>query len=423
MKRGFSTTMYSAGHIPLGIISCPGSEVFAAQMVNHLRKQTKARFFKKCEALSRAYKIPVEEIVRQHNYAIDLESNRIEPLGATDSFRNAKFEVPAKFTRFANGEIKTEILSSIRERDIYIVQDVYSQSSGNYFGAAAESYSVNDHFMTLLTAVDAALGAGPARVTCVLPAYPYARQHKKKGREGLTAALVGRILEDMGVHRILTLDIHSKDIEHTFRSLHLESMHASYQITKQLLTLIDIEKEDLVVVAPDTGAVDRNKYYANSLRKPLAMLYKERNYGEVSTSADNSNIKAMRMLGDVKGKTVFLADDMLGTGGTLISALNVMKEMGAVKVIIGISLPLFTGDALERFEEAYQAGLFHRIIGCNAVTHGDSLLKREWYINADVSKLFAQVLSRLHDSSSLGVLIDNNDLIQKLLHRAASEKK
>jgi ribose-phosphate pyrophosphokinase len=266
-----------------------------------------------------------------------------------------------------------------------------------------------------MTAVDAAIQAGAESVTVVIPSYPYARQHKKKGREGLTAARFGQMMENMGVTRILTLDIHSKEIENTFIRLNLESLHGSYQILRCLHDLIDLNDPDLVIVSPDTGAVDRNKFYASCIQRPLAMLYKERDYSKVSTSAGESNITSTKLLGDVWGKNVFLADDLLGTGGTLIKAFKQLKEMGAKKIVAGISLPLFTGEAIQFFDEAYEQGLFHKIIGTNAVFHSDDLNSRSWYSVASISGLFAKAIFRLHSRQSLSRLLDQRNTIKDLL--------
>jgi ribose-phosphate pyrophosphokinase len=126
------------------------------------------------------------------------------------------------------------------------------------------------------------------------------------------------------------------------------------------------------------------------------------------------------LLGDVKGKVAFMADDMLGTGGTLLKAMEFLKEQGATKVICAISLPFFTGNAIEQFDEAYKQGLFYKIIGTNAVYH-EELLKREWYINTDVSGLFANVITRIHYNQSLGELLDNRNIIEKVLKQSNKE--
>ena len=119
-------------------------------------------------------------------------------------------------------------------------------------------------------------------------------------------------------------------------------------------------------------------------------------------------------VGDVKGKVAFMADDMLGTGGTLLKAMEFLKNQGATKVICAISLPFFTGNAIEQFDEAYKQGLFYRIIGTNAVYH-EELLNREWYISTDVSGLFANVITRIHYNQSLSDLLDNRSIIEKVV--------
>jgi ribose-phosphate pyrophosphokinase len=269
--------------------------------------------------------------------------------------------------------------------------------------------------MNLFVTIDAIQQAGAGRIAAVLPVYPYARQHKKKGREGVTSSRVGNILESLGVSRIITLDIHSREIGNGFSRLLIDNLHASYQIIRGLIKLIGVPGKDFVVVSPDTGAVDRNKFFANAFKTPLALLYKERDYSKVSKDAKDNNIAQIRLLGDVHGKTVFLADDMLGTGGTLLKAMHFLRENGATRIIASISLPLFSGNAIQYFDEAYEKGEFFRIIGTNAVYHDDGLCKKEWYLNVNISGLFATIIDRLYHNQSLSSLLDNRGIIEKLL--------
>jgi len=175
-----------------------------------------------------------------------------------------------------------------------------------------------------------------------------------------------------------------------------------------------ILNDDFVVVSPDTGAVDRNKFFASALKKPLALLYKERDYSKISKDASHSNISQVRLLGNVRDKTVFMADDMLGTGGTLIKGMKILKENGARRIICSVSLPLFSGDAVNYLEDAYREGLFYRIIGTNAI-YQEEVLKREWFISVNISGLFAQVIARLHRDLSISDLLDNREIINRLL--------
>lgn len=401
----------------LAIVACPGGEAFADEVITHLRHMYKHRFTLKNDVISKRYGLDKNELIKQINFGSDINTSDVAMRGATDKYRPPVFKVNARFTYFMNGEFKTELLECIRGKEVFIFQDVENHEVLSLNdGKNKLALSVNDHVMSLLVTIDAVRQAGAASITLVLPVYPYSRQHKKKGREGLTASMLGHIYEMMGVSRIITLDIHSREIVNAFNSIALENLHASYQIIRELTKIVDLtgQTEDLVVVSPDTGAIDRNKFYASGLKLPLAMIYKERDYSIVTQDAHSTNIKAIKLLGDVRGKVAFLADDMLGTGGTLLKAMSFLKEQGATKVICAISLPFFTGNAIQLFDEAYKQGLFYRIIGTNAVYH-EELLTKEWYISTNVSGLFANVITRVHHNQSLSDLLDNRNIIEKLV--------
>ncbi len=410
--------MTDSSQSEIGILPCPGGVAFAEKIVSYLEAVSEEKFNERVDSLCRAYGMTRGEIVRQVNLSMDLQPSRAEAGGPVDRYRTPAYIVPAKYTRFPNGEFKTEILTSVRNMDVYIVQDVANAYPLQFQKSDGHSIlSVNDHIFCLLVTIDAAMQAGAETVTVVLPTYPYARQHKKKGRESLSAARFGQILEYFGVSRIITLDIHSREIENSFHRVRLENLHGAYQVLKVLAGVTDLKDENLVVVSPDTGAVDRNKFYASILGRPLGILYKERDYSRIAQSAENGNITNMRLLGSVEGKTVFMTDDLLGTGGTLIKAMKVLKSFGAERIICATSLPQFTGSAAESLDKAYAEHMFHRIIGTNAVYHDESLLSREWYLSADVSGLFGRIIYRLHHHMSLSSLLDDRSVIKDLLKR------
>ena len=398
----------------LAIIACPGGEVFADEVIEHLRNKYRHSRNRTEEELSKRYNISLEQAALH----IDL-MNRIVVRGADaqsgiDKNISRSLKVPVKFSLFPNGEVKSEIEESIRGKDVYIFQDVENRYPVRFSNGQTVNLSINDHLMTIMVTVDAACQAGAERITLVIPNYPYARQHKAKGREGLAASRIGRIFESLGVNHIITLDIHSRDIMNAFNKMRLENLHASYQIIQTLIRMDGILNDDFVVVSPDTGAVDRNKFYASALKKPLALLYKERDYSRVAKDASHSNISQIRLLGSVQDKTVFMADDMLGTGGTLIKGMRLLKDNGARRIICAISLPLFSGEAISHFDEAYKEGLFYRIIGTNAV-YQEEVIKREWYVNVNITRLFAHVISRLHQNQSVSSLLDNAAIINRLV--------
>jgi len=402
----------------LAVIACPGGEIFADEVIGHLHSKYRNSRKQTVEDLCKHYNITPEQAALHIDIINKIVARGTASQSGSDKY-NKPFKVETKFTRFPNGEIKSEIMESIRGMDVYIFQDVENRYPVKFSTGDIDNLSINDHLMTIFVTVDAARRAGAERITLVIPNYPYARQHKAKGREGLTASRVGKIFESIGVNQIISLDIHSRDIINAFNKIRLENLHASYQIIQTLSKLDGILNDDFVVVSPDTGAVDRNKFYASSLKKPLALLYKERDYSIVSKDASQSNISQIRLLGSVKDKTVFMADDLLGTGGTLIKGMKLLKENGARRIICAISLPLFSGNAIAHFDEAYNEGLFYRIIGTNAV-HQEEVVKREWYVNVNISRLFAHVISRLHQNQSVSSLLDNSAIINRLISQNAA---
>jgi ribose-phosphate pyrophosphokinase len=403
----------------IGIVACPGGKVFADKIISHLQDISKQEFDKKVDALESKYRLSRAEVIQKLQLDTDLRlptTNLSNP--GDDCYPQPHFKVDARFIRFSNGEFKTEIHSCVRDKDVYIVQDVANPYPITFEDSEeAHKLSINDHIFCLLVTVDAILQAAARRVTLVIPSYPYARQHKKKFREGLAAARFGQLMEYMGVTRIITLDIHSREIENTFNKLRLENLHASYQIIKTLNELVGINNPDLMVVSPDTGSIVRNKFYSDSIQKPLGLIYKERDYTRVGHDAKKSNIVNTRLLGNVKDKIVLMGDDILGTGGTMLKALAMLKEQGAREIYCGISLPLFNGEAICHFDEAYQKGMFNRVIGTNAVYHDTTLTSKEWYLAADVSRLFAQTIFLIHHNQSISVLLDNREIITELLAR------
>ena len=411
----------------LGIITGPGSEYLSGKIVKHLKGLYVERYHKLSKNLAYRYNMTEEEILREVSFIDDLGNKKIPSGKCPTEFICPNFDIPVKYTRFLNGEVKAEILEPVRGIRIYIIYDVTNDVPMKINGCENPiSFSVNDHIMMLFTILNALNLAGAESVTLVLPTYPYARQHKKSSREALTAALFGQMCEGLGVERIITLDIHSKEIENCFRTVHLENLHASYQFLVELRKIIDISDPDITVVSPDVGAVSRNKFYAQILHRPLAMLYKERDYSIVTTGAKNTNIKSINLLGDVNGKTVIIADDMLASGGTMLIAMKFLRERGAKKIICIVSLPFFNGNAIETFDKAHDEGAFDYVIGTNAVYHNDSLLSKKWFIQTDASELFARTINRLHHGRAISPLLDNRKIVQRLVddvQEAAAKKQ
>lgn len=292
-------------------------------------------------------------------------------------------------TWFKNKEVKTIIKEPIRGDDVYIIQLLNDPLSER---------SVNDNFIALLTAIDAAHQSDAGRITLIIPQFPYARQERRKEREGITAKLASRFMEEVGGERIITIDIHAEAISGFFDTAKLDNLHASNQLTEALSAIYG--DNDYVVVAPDTGGTDRARFYAKKHSKDFAIIYKARNYSAVST------IESMKLIGNVKDKDVFVVDDMIDTGGTIIKACELLKDQGAKKVMVACTFPFFSGNGIELMRNAYERGIINHVVGTDAVFRGSQFCEQEkWYREVSVAGLFAKVIYNLNQNKSVSVLL------------------
>ncbi len=229
---------------------------------------------------------------------------------------------------FANGEVYCRYEESVRGADVFIVQPTC--------GNEEEGLSTNDALMELLVMVDAAVGGSAHRVIAVTPWYGYSRQDKKSApREPISARLVARMLESAGIDRILTMDLHSGQIQGFFQKP-CDHMTALFILTQYFS---DLGLDDLIVVAPDAGRVKLNKLFASKMGADLAILNKERPAQQVA--------EINYVIGDVRGKTAVIVDDMIGTAGTLQAAAAAVRDAGASRVYAAATHGHFSGNAFE----------------------------------------------------------------------------
>ncbi len=277
---------------------------------------------------------------------------------------------------------------------MYVFQDIQNPVMRN-----GKKYSVYDNVGALKAAIDAAWRSDPDHITVVLPVFPYARQDKQKGREGISASTISREIEDLNVNQVLTLDVHNEAIAGFFRKAKFENLRASKNIINYVKK--NIKLENMVVMSPDAGGAPRAEYYAKMLNADLAIGYKRRDYSSAN------NIKNIDILGDVKQKNVLVIDDIIDTAGTLVKLLESSKSRGAEKIYAACSLPLFNGKAVERIKNAYKEGIVDGVIGTNVVYHSDEFKKDNlWYHEVSVSGYFAEVITNLNQRKSISKLLE-----------------
>ncbi|HWF49363.1 MAG TPA: ribose-phosphate pyrophosphokinase [Solirubrobacteraceae bacterium] len=234
---------------------------------------------------------------------------------------------------FSNGEVYCRFEESVRGADVFIVQPTC--------GNARTGLTANDALMELLVMIDAAVGGSAHRVIAVTPWYGYSRQDKKSApREPITARLVARMLESAGIDRLLTMDLHSGQIQGFFQKP-CDHMTALFMLTQYFA---DLGLEDLVVVAPDAGRVKLNKRFASRIGADLAILNKERPSQQVAEIG--------YVIGDVAGKTAVLVDDIIDTAGTLKAAALAVRDAGARRIYAAATHGVFSGNAWQNLASA-----------------------------------------------------------------------
>ena len=234
---------------------------------------------------------------------------------------------------FANGEVYCRYEESVRGADVFIVQPTCANPD--------EQLTANDALMELMMMVDAAVGGSAHRVIAVTPWYGYSRQDKKSApREPISARLVARMLESAGIDRILTMDLHSGQIQGFFQKP-CDHMTALFILTQYFA---DLGLEDIVVVAPDAGRVKLNKQFASKMGADLAILNKERPAQQVA--------EINYVIGDVRGKTAMIVDDIIDTAGTLRAAADAVRDAGARHMYAAATHGIFSGNAWENMTAA-----------------------------------------------------------------------
>lgn len=297
---------------------------------------------------------------------------------------SAKIGLPlgeATVGRFSDGETEIHIGEVVRGSDVFIIQST--------------SYPVNENLIDLLVMIDALRRASAGRITAVIPYYGYARQDRKaKARDPISAKLVANLLTTAGTDRILTMDLHAAQLQGFF------DIPVDHLLGGSILSNYFREKfeklEDVVVVSPDVGSVNRSRKFAQRLDVPLAIIDKRRPKANVS--------EIMNIIGDVKGKKVVLVDDMIDTGGTIVNAANALKEIGAKEVYACCTHGVLSGPAIERIEKSD----INELVTLNTIALPEEK-KRPKIKVLSVATVFAEAIERIYGDISISTLFTQQD--------------
>ena len=317
--------------------------------------------------------------------------------------------------RFGTGEAKGIIKESVRGTDTFAMVDVTNYSITYSVTGYTNHMSPDDHFQDLKRILGACC-ATAHRVNVIMPFLYESRQHKRTKRESLDCAMALEELIHMGVSNIITFDAHDPRVQNAIPLNGFDNFMPTYQFVKAVLTQypdLKIDKEHLMVISPDEGAMDRAVYLANNLSLDMGMFYKRRDYSQVI--GGRNPIVAHEFLGaSVEGKTVLIVDDMISSGESMLDTAKELKNRKADKVIVCCTFGLFT-NGLDKFDDYYSKGYIDRVVTTNLNYRPKELLDREWYVEADISKYIAAIVNSLNHDVPISSALTPTDKIQKLL--------
>ncbi len=327
------------------------------------------------------------------------------------------FLVESECPRFSSGDGKGLIKSTVRGMDLFIIVDVGNYNiKYDYFGMQ-NSMSPDDHYQDLKRIIQAASGKAH-RITVIMPNLYGGRQHRRSYRESLDCACALQELEAMGVSNIVTFDAHDPRVQNAVPLMGFDNVMPTYQVLKTMfrdIKDIDCSKDKFMIVSPDEGALNRNMYYASVLGVEMGMFYKRRDY---STIVNGRNpIVAHEYLGNsVEGKDVFVADDIISSGESMLDLAYNLKEKKAKRIFTYATYAIFT-NGLGKFDKAYADGYIDGVFGTNLTYRTPELLSRPWFHEVDVSKYIAYFIEAINHDVSIGKIIDPHEKIENLLKK------
>jgi len=282
----------------------------------------------------------------------------------------------AKIQSFPDGELLVKLEEDVRGRDVFVIQPTANP--------------VNEHLMELLIFIDCARRASAQRITAVVPYFGYARQDRKdEGRVPITAKLTANLIATAGADRVLTVDLHAAQIQGFF-DIPVDNLLAEPVLSRYWRSM---DLHDLVLVSPDVGNTKRARKYSDRLGGELAIINKRRLTGE--------EVEVGQLIGDVRGKTVLMMDDMISTAGTIANAARLCQEQGAKRIFVGATHPVLCGPAIERLRESP----IDEVVVTDTIAVGQDKLDGLPKLRVlSIAELVGEAIHRIHNNESVSNL-------------------
>ena len=355
-----------------------------------------------------------------NDYLVSFRKDTINEITNSPLYANYKsnsYLVDCSCPRFGSGEAKGILKETIRGTDLFIMTDVCNYSLTYSVNGHLNHMSPDDHYQDLKRIISAATGKAH-RINVIMPFLYESRQHKRTKRESLDCALALEELTAMGVENIITFDAHDPRVQNAIPLSGFDSFDPPYQFMKALFRAVPdiiVDKEHLMIISPDEGAMHRAVYFSNVLGVDMGMFYKRRDY---STIVNGKNpIVAHEFLGDdVTGKDVIIVDDMISSGESMLDVAKKLKERGAGRVFVCTTFGLFT-EGFEKFDDYYEKGYINKVITTNLIYLPSVVNEKPYFVTADMSKFLALIIDSLNHDVSIGNVLNPTDRIHSLLEK------
>lgn len=332
------------------------------------------------------------------------------------------FLIKSACPRFGTGEGKAVLRESVRGYDIFIIVDCFAHNVTYRMYGQDVPLSPDDHFQDLKRVI-AAISGRAKRITVIMPMLYEGRQHRRTTRESLDCAIFLQELVHMGINDIITFDAHDPRMVNAVPLSGFENVMPTYQMLKALCRVekeLRIDKDHMMVVSPDEGAVQRNIYYSSILSLDMGMFYKRRDYTTVVNG--RNPIVAHEYLGaDVEGKDILVADDMLASGDSMIDVCRELKARKANRIYALTTFALFTSGP-DAFRKAWEEGIITKVIAADLTYCAPEIKEEPWFVLADMSKYISYLIATLNHDRSLHGLLNPYNRIKALLQRYHEEQ-
>ena len=317
--------------------------------------------------------------------------------------------------RFNNGEGKVSIDETTRDKDVFILCDVGNYSITYDMHGMKVPMGPDEHFQDIKRCISALSGYAK-RITVIMPLLYQSRQDKRKGKESLDCGLALQELERLNIDHIITFDCHERKVANAIPNLPFENFYPTNIVLEDLIVFEDII-DNLLVISPDMGAMERARYYADMLSSDVGMFYKRRDLTKI-VNGKNPIVEHAYMGADVKGKNVIVVDDMIASGASMIEVGEKLRERGAKKIFFITTFSLFT-EGIDVFKEAYKKKYFDKLYTTNLTYIPKEYEKYKWMHVVNCSKRIAEIIDYIHEGKSLRKIVHGNEKIIELLNKKA----